>query len=92
MWYKTEGISEETLVVSLLYCIENHNCKVLTELFFLFLKVKNGPTYNCTECSCIFKSLGSLHTHISKMHMSSTQNTASSTAETSHITTVTFAF
>ncbi|KAL8182396.1 UNVERIFIED_CONTAM: hypothetical protein K2H54_055721 [Gekko kuhli] len=50
-------------------------------------EVKNGPTYNCTECSCIFKSLGSLHTHISKMHMSSTQNTASSTTETSHITT-----
>ncbi|KAJ6664422.1 hypothetical protein lerEdw1_007079, partial [Lerista edwardsae] len=50
-------------------------------------KVKNGPTHNCTECSCVFKSLGSLNTHISKMHMSSTQNATSSTTETSHITT-----
>ncbi|KAM9095903.1 zinc finger protein 236 isoform X3 [Sarcophilus harrisii] len=50
-------------------------------------EVKNGPTYNCTECSCIFKSLGSLNTHISKMHMGGPQNSASSTTETTHVTT-----
>ncbi|KAM6088634.1 zinc finger protein 236 isoform 5-T5 [Chlamydotis macqueenii] len=48
-------------------------------------EVKNGPTYNCTECSCIFKSLGSLNTHISKMHMGGPQNSASSSADGSHV-------
>ncbi|KAF5919004.1 hypothetical protein HPG69_003639 [Diceros bicornis minor] len=51
-------------------------------------QVKNGPTYNCTECSCVFKSLGSLNTHISKMHMGGPQNSASS-AETAHVLTAT---
>ncbi|XP_071890940.1 zinc finger protein 236 isoform X3 [Anas platyrhynchos] len=49
-------------------------------------EVKNGPTYNCTECSCVFKSLGSLNTHISKMHMGGQQNSASSSADVSHVT------
>uniref|UniRef100_A0A8C4UVL2 Zinc finger protein 236 n=1 Tax=Falco tinnunculus TaxID=100819 RepID=A0A8C4UVL2_FALTI len=49
-------------------------------------EVKNGPTYNCTECSCVFKSLGSLNTHISKMHMAGPQNSASSSADVSHVT------
>ena len=60
-------------------------------LFFVLLKVKNGPTYNCTECSCVFKSLGSLNTHISKMHMGGPQNSASSSADVSHVTAVSFA-
>ncbi|NIG58604.1 zinc finger protein [Pontoporia blainvillei] len=50
--------------------------------------VKNGPTYNCTECSCVFKSLGSLNTHISKMHMGGPQNSTSA-AETAHVLTAT---
>lgn len=58
---------------------------------FLLLKVKNGPTYNCTECSCVFKSLGSLNTHISKMHMGGPQNSASSSTDVSHVTAVSFA-
>lgn len=58
--------------------------------FFLFLKVKNGPTYNCTECSCVFKSLGSLNTHISKMHMGGPQNSASSSTDVSHVAAVSF--
>lgn len=58
--------------------------------FFVLLKVKNGPTYNCTECSCIFKSLGSLNTHISKMHMGGPQNSASSSTDVSHVTAVSF--
>lgn len=58
-------------------------------MFFSLLsfKVKNGPTYNCTECSCVFKSLGSLNTHISKMHVGGTQNPAGP-AETAHVLTV----
>ncbi|EOA95534.1 Zinc finger protein 236, partial [Anas platyrhynchos] len=52
-------------------------------------EVKNGPTYNCTECSCVFKSLGSLNTHISKMHMGGQQNSASSSADVSHVTAAT---
>lgn len=60
--------------------------------FFVLLKVKNGPTYNCTECSCVFKSLGSLNTHISKMHMSGPQNSASSSTDVSHVTAVRFAW
>lgn len=63
------------------------------ENFFLFfLKVKNGPTYNCTECSCVFKSLGSLNTHISKMHMGGPQNSASASTDVSHVTAVSFAW
>ncbi|KAJ7405953.1 hypothetical protein BTVI_67104 [Pitangus sulphuratus] len=49
-------------------------------------QVKNGPTYNCTECSCVFKSLGSLNTHISKMHMGGPQNSASASTDVSHVT------
>lgn len=53
--------------------------------------MKNGPTYNCTECSCVFKSLGSLNTHISKMHMGGPQNSASASTDVSHVTAVSFA-
>ncbi|KAG8504363.1 Zinc finger protein 236, partial [Galemys pyrenaicus] len=50
--------------------------------------VKSGPTYNCTECSCVFKSLGSLNTHISKMHVGAPQTPAGS-ADTAHMLTAT---
>lgn len=60
-------------------------------LLYFFFKVKNGPTYNCTECSCVFKSLGSLNTHISKMHMGGPQNSASASTDVSHVTAVSFA-
>lgn len=68
-------------------------CREKFTWFFLFvlLKVKNGPTYNCTECSCVFKSLGSLNTHISKMHMGGPQNSASASTDVSHVTAVSIA-
>lgn len=64
-----------------------HSLIVKCNFSHLFFKVKSGPTYNCAECSCVFKSLGSLNTHISKMHMGGPQNPAGS-AETAHILTV----
>lgn len=29
---------------------------------------EDGPTYQCEECSCVFKKLGSLNAHISRAH------------------------
>lgn len=34
----------------------------------------DGPIFHCSECSCNFKSIGSLNTHFSKMHVGMSQN------------------
>ena len=34
-------------------------------------KDSDAPVYQCEECSCQFKKLGSLNAHISRMHTES---------------------
>uniref|UniRef100_A0A8C5M6M5 C2H2-type domain-containing protein n=1 Tax=Leptobrachium leishanense TaxID=445787 RepID=A0A8C5M6M5_9ANUR len=50
-------------------------------------EAKNGVSFQCTHCSCVFKSTGSRSRHINKMHVVGFKGTPSSTEGASHETT-----
>ena len=56
------------LFLSLSLCLSL--CLSLSVCLSLSLQAKGVPLFPCMDCSCVFKKLGSLNAHISKMHIS----------------------
>eukprot|EP00064_Thunnus_orientalis_P014040 superscaffoldBa00002383_g14081 len=61
--------------------IRIHTGEQEAQKMIAMFKTKGVPLFPCMDCSCVFKKLGSLNAHISKMHISVIE-VPSSTSET----------
>lgn len=65
------------VIIDHLVNTENNNISVHASL----CQTAGVPVYPCMDCSCVYKKLGSLNAHISKMHISIMEVESSSNSQ-----------